>query len=205
MTNWSELIKNWGYFGIALSALLSAIVWLGKRAVDRWIDHDLDQHKNRLEMQLEKLKADLVIAGKESEIRFNKLHEKRAEIIAELYCQINDAEIAVEMYYRRFKIREDGKLTDEIVEKARSETVRKCTAAFEFFRRNELYFSEKLAFKIAGLISLIQGTGLLPPGLLPVGSNGDQLLNDWRQKEAEIRDVKKEIASEFRILLGVYT
>jgi hypothetical protein len=58
-------------------------------------DEKLETHKSQLKAQadveIEKLKSELSIAAAQNQFRFSTLHEKRAEIIAEVYASLREA------------------------------------------------------------------------------------------------------------------
>jgi len=53
----------------------------------------LEEFKSDLQRELEQFKDQLQVAAKENEIRFSRLHEKRAEILAELFGQLSALDI----------------------------------------------------------------------------------------------------------------
>ncbi len=69
--------------------LLAAIGWLIKALVSEWLRRDTESFKSRLttdaSIEVERLKSSLQMVAAEHQIRFTKLQEKRAEVIAELY------------------------------------------------------------------------------------------------------------------------
>src|SRR5262245_28272523 len=82
---WQELIK---YLGSAV-ILTGALACLAKGLTKHILSKDLATYKAQLEAtakeELERLKGQLQVAAKEHEIRFGKLHEKRAEAVMELH------------------------------------------------------------------------------------------------------------------------
>jgi hypothetical protein len=106
-------------------ALTAALVWLFqswmserlKNAIKHEYDIKLESHKAELKAGLdteleaykaklsvdnaaatERLKSDLQIAATEQQIRFTKLHEKVAEVVAEIYSRLYDYTLAVDGY-----------------------------------------------------------------------------------------------------------
>lgn len=82
--------------------LVAALGWLTrswiserlKNAIKHEYDEKLETHKSQLKAQsdveLEKLRADLSIAAAERQFKFTKLHERRAEVIAETYALLQE-------------------------------------------------------------------------------------------------------------------
>jgi len=83
---------------------VSALGWLTrswiserlKNSIKHEYDQKLETHKAELkaqsEVEIERLKSNLSIAAKEREVVFSKLNEKRAEVIAEIYSLLVQAE-----------------------------------------------------------------------------------------------------------------
>jgi hypothetical protein len=83
--NWTELLKNVG----GGAALLGIVAWLIKTLTKQWLDRDAEGFKSRLQAttsaEIERLRNSLQMVALEHQVRFTKLHEKRAEVIADLY------------------------------------------------------------------------------------------------------------------------
>lgn len=103
----STLIANFAInilTSAAVSALLSsALVWLGKTwiserikgAIQSEYNEKLETHKAQLKAQsdteIERLRAQLNLTSMEHQVRFAGLHNKRAEVIAEVYQLLVEA------------------------------------------------------------------------------------------------------------------
>jgi DNA primase large subunit len=87
-TDITEIIKVLG--GEAL--FLAAAAWLIKALVSNRLRQEAEAFKIRLQadasVELEKLRASLQLAATEHQIRFAKLHEQRALIIADLHTRL---------------------------------------------------------------------------------------------------------------------
>jgi hypothetical protein len=70
-------------------------------------DTELEQLKARLkassDVEIEKLKSQLNIAAAERQLRFSRLHEKRAEVIAEVYASLKRLVQAIAEYVSIFE------------------------------------------------------------------------------------------------------
>ncbi|MEO7050359.1 MAG: hypothetical protein ABI128_01720, partial [Rhodanobacter sp.] len=69
--------------------LVAVLGWLARSLVQNILTKDLDAHRIRLESENQRAAQafghELSLAAKEHDIRFGKLHERRAETIAKLY------------------------------------------------------------------------------------------------------------------------
>ncbi|MBB5206703.1 hypothetical protein [Chiayiivirga flava] len=100
----------------ALSTVLASIVlWLGrawiserlKHAIKAEYDEKLESHKAQLKAQsdveLEKLRSELSVRATEHQVTFSRLHEKRAEVIAQTYSNLRAAHDAIKDYTKVFE------------------------------------------------------------------------------------------------------
>lgn len=87
--NWQDVITNIVATVGGGAVLLGAAAWLIKSALTHKLAQDTEVFKTQLRAnanaEIERLKASLQIAAVEHQVRFAKLHERRAELIAELY------------------------------------------------------------------------------------------------------------------------
>src|SRR5690606_27647479 len=76
-------------------ALVAVLGWLSKSLISQLLAKDIESFKIALksesESASEKLRHELEKAMIEHQVRFSKLHEKRAEVIAELYSLLVQA------------------------------------------------------------------------------------------------------------------
>ncbi len=61
------------------------------------------QLKAQADVEIEKLKSEFSIAAAKNQFRFSKLHEKRAEIIAEVYASLGEAITCLMEYTKAFE------------------------------------------------------------------------------------------------------
>lgn len=78
---------------IASFTLSAAIIaYLAKELVKLWISKDLEAHKARLQSEsareAERLRAELTRSNLEHEVRFTRLHEQRARVIAGIFGRL---------------------------------------------------------------------------------------------------------------------
>jgi hypothetical protein len=80
---WLDLLKT----VLPDTVLIAAVAWLSKAITT-----------HRLSRDIERFRSDLVIEAHRDNTVFSRLHERRAEIIAELYAALVAAEAAVRQY-----------------------------------------------------------------------------------------------------------
>jgi hypothetical protein len=167
--------------------------------------------KEELQRDLEGLKHQLTLVAQEHQIQFAKLHEKRAEVVVELYFLMEDANIHMRLFARVLELKGKGKSTAEKVNHWHNTTKEKCQKLFDFARRNKLYFGEATAGMIEHLVFSIQEPSLMfgivggiPSDECESDDNyGADIVDRWAENSAAITKTMKIIEREFRQLLGV--
>jgi len=201
-TFWQEFLKYLGSVTIAAAAL----AWLIKSIVNHVLSKDIETFKKRLELQseteIEKLKSQLQIAAKEHEVRFSKLHEKRATIVAEFYESLVSLRRSIE-FFVRVEVRRTGLQGHK--DRAR-DLFKRASELTAFFSKNELYFRKDIAERIERLIEIIQE----PVYKYHIFANDPdklekympEVIESWQEEVPEIDNILQLLAGEFRTLLG---
>ncbi len=90
--NWQEIITTLGVTTSVGVPLLGAAAWLIKTVLNQGLARDAEVFRTQLradaDKEIERLKNSLQMVAVEHQVRFSKLHEKRAEIMAELYKRL---------------------------------------------------------------------------------------------------------------------
>ncbi len=148
----------------------------------------------------------------EFKTRFNKLHEKRMEVIAELYRRIVRAEQAMRTFVtvmppesgENLKLPEKGKLVYKAIDEL-----------WDFFTENRIYFNEGICNKLSTLENEIFEACLFfeysMVNYLKADASEEEKIKKLENVLAKVRDsskrilpsIKKEIEDEFRNLIGV--
>src|SRR3954462_9455759 len=83
-------------------ALLAALAWLGRSLFEHWLSKSVEAFKARLEAEsnsaAERLRHELGMVALEHQVRFSKLHERRAEVIAQAYTKLVEAYWALQSF-----------------------------------------------------------------------------------------------------------
>ena len=117
----------------ATPALFGALAGLTKSLVTHSLSRDVERFKGQLQL-----------ATIEHQIRFNRLHEKQATIIAELYEKLLPAKFcfaALKQSQAEEFSDHDRKLVDKVIEV--------CFEAFRFSHQHEIYIDDALFQKIS--------------------------------------------------------
>lgn len=126
---------------LAVLLLFITKTWISERlknSIRSEYDQKLETHKAKLkadtQVEVEQLKAQLQIINKEHEVRYTRLHEKRAEIISESYTRLKNVHASLGNYVSIFEIAGGS---------SREERRQIATDAHDAFKN---YYSTKLIF-----------------------------------------------------------
>lgn len=197
---------------ITSAAVTAALVWLVKswiserlkNAIKSEYDQKLETHKAQLKAQsdveIERLRSQLNITGLEHGVRFSKLHEKRAEVIAETYALLKVVS---------FRLGDFVKIFESAGDSSREERRNAAAKAHEEFRS---YYTAKLIFFPSATASKleeinVQLVKIFNEFVFTVErSKGADKTANWIELFNRVNDempaALKELESEFRKLLG---
>ena len=197
---WTEVIKFVGG-----SAILLAITgWLIRTTTQHFLTKDIEQYKDEIQrkrdMELEELRAALNIETVTHEVKFLKLHNRRAEIIEELFKKLVVFEDAASC----FMVEVDMHDIKELQIKA-NEFIDIYFDFQEYFKKNEIYFSKKLCGLISGLYSDVFNQSIL--GYYNTeSSDSEGFKASFNKVKSNIlsrnEQIKSQIINEFRELIG---
>ncbi|MDO8541835.1 MAG: hypothetical protein Q7S40_15470 [Opitutaceae bacterium] len=193
--NWSLLFAQ-----IVLSGTtLSLVAWLSKTLVSQQLSKDLEAFKRQLAIEADR-----------DRVRFSKLHERRAEIIEEVYRRAHDI---LGMLRLQSTNPADAKGTSEHLTTELVEIV-------HYFGRHALYFSDDVKRKFQAIFVI----GLAKPMLALYGIGELQdFERRMKERNRDISDIRltqpfvdslkeqipaldqlmRELENEFQTLLGV--
>ncbi|MGA4606693.1 hypothetical protein [Pseudoalteromonas maricaloris] len=197
----------------AVSAVLTGIlIWMAKswiserlkNAIKSEYDQKLETHKAQLKSQMdvevEKLKSSLSIAAAERHVKFSKLHEERASVIAETYSLLKDVYITLQNYVKIFEPAGD-KPREE-----RREIASKAHGRFrEYYPKKIIFLPQKTAEKLEEIdMELVRTFNEFAWTVDFQQGGGDAM--KWNEIFERMRGEMKlalgELENEFRKLLG---
>ena len=199
--NWQALVTTLGSVGIGVAAL----AWLVRALVQHWLSRGLDRFKEQLRSDhqhaLEKLRADLQRVTFEHQTRFSQLHLKRAEVIAELYEKLIDAE--------RLNRRLALTFSEVGTKEAAHDYFEASTATREFlnfYKRNEIYFDDTLCSKLGEFHGQLQGVLFTWLPYFGPFSEDTEPSKEFVDETSKIMDkapqIRNQIKASFRDILG---
>lgn len=195
---------------VALSGLLLWMIrsWLSERlknAIKHEYEQKLETHKTQLKAQsdveLEKLRSQLNITATEHEVRFSRLHEKRAEVISETYSLLKELYMRLGDYVKIFEPAGDTP------KEQRRDAAR---TAFQNFRgyyvNRVIFFPKATANKLEQIELELVKTFNEFFFTVDMGKGLESTTNKWMEiferVQGEIKAALTELEDEFRRLLG---
>jgi len=199
--DWQDLIKTLG----GETLLLAAVAWLAKALISSRLARDVEQFKvqlkNNADTEIEKLKSSLQIIALEHQVRFSELHERRAEVIAELHGLLLDSEGVARKFI----------LTDMRDRNEAAAAKLKVLELYDFIQKHRLY----LPNSVCSLLDNFQGklqrsvifvsvywTDVDSPNQQMIAEQNNIMRDACQALETDLPALRKILENEFRKLLG---
>lgn len=197
---------------ITSASVSGLLIWLTKswiaerirNAIKNEYDQKLETHKAQLKAQsdieIEKLRSQLSIAATEHKVRFSKLYEKRARVIAQTYALLKKLYVCLGEYVNIVQLpnappkEEQRKAAAEAHQNFRS-----------YYITRAIFFPQKTASKLEEIdLELVRTFNQFVIGVEM--SKKPDSTNKWidifNRVEGEIKTALDELEDEFRRLLG---
>lgn len=163
---------------------------------------DIEKYKADYQKELERFKADIQKSAFEHQTRYQSLHTKRAEIIAELYSLLVQAEQDAISLARLFQAIGEPSQEEKIKQAFKSGK-----SLQEFFERNRIYFKQESCERIAGFVQGLYHASINYAVVVSPESGGkdrgEYWGKVWDELTKELPPIKADIEKEFREILGL--
>jgi 7-cyano-7-deazaguanine synthase in queuosine biosynthesis len=192
------------------AVLFGAMAWLVRSVINHFLSKDLEKFKLNLQresqQELMRLQSSLQLVELEHQIRFSKLHERRAEIIAELYTRAVGLYRAASAFVKLYQSLDEAKNKENI--KSLWNAADKFRNYFDehriYFNENTCTtidsFNEALSKACSNLIVFIQDAPAL-------NLTTAQIWDEWNKTmtlmEGDVPKIRKSLEESFREILGV--
>jgi hypothetical protein len=183
--NFLELLQNLGIYTL----MIAGLSFLARSIVLQYFSKDLERFKSTLAM-----------AAYEHQIRFSRLHEKRAKVIEETYANLVDLYDVSIRFLDRFPYKQREEATAIV------QDVLKATSRFmTHFERHRIYFDSEVSGKIIRLNEAILDALNVPLGdAIGAPHVGECLSRDFiNEMKDRIPPIKTDLENAFREILGV--
>jgi len=192
--------------------LLLVLGWLARSFGSQLLAKDLEKFKTELaatsSAATERLKHDLQLAALEHQVLFSKLHERRAEIVAELYGLLVEAHWSAQSFISL------GEWSGEPSKKEKYVAAMNSTADFyRYFDKNRIYLPDALCAQLEQFVRDVRSKVIEfgvyvnnDPDVVPPHV-AQQKFDTWIKVaeyfDKEIPRARIALESELRSILGV--
>lgn len=186
--------------------LLVAVGWLVRSLIGQYLSKDLEGYKETLrletELGLENLKSKLAINAVSHQIKFSRLHEKQAELVEELYFDVDRldqlSKSLISVFVGNTAVKEKEERATEILNEYLELNAK--------FHKNKLYFTPQVFL----LLNSYRNTVFEPATVLLEDipdSEKEGFMEGYtdghEHNTKKLENLRSAIESEFRNLLGV--
>ncbi|MFN4166116.1 MAG: hypothetical protein ACK4GK_16180 [Ferrovibrio sp.] len=203
-----QIISQIGIAALTASGLIFlARTWMSERiknSIKNEYDQKLETHKAELkaksEIEIERLKSQLNITAAEHQIKFSRLHERRAEIVAETYSTLRELLFALNDYVKIFEL-SGGPTREE-----RYKTLFTAHRAFyDAYSLKLIFFPKTVADKLDGINKDCLNASNEFRIFVDLGQHPEKT-KKWidiaEAVEKKILSALRDLEDEFRSLLG---
>lgn len=205
--NWNEIVTILG----GQTIFLAAVAWLIKALLSPRLALEVEAFKAKLQVdadsQIERLRGSLQMAALEHQVRFSRLHEMRAKVIAQLYARLLEAERAGAQY-----VLLDAHHADEAKrEKGYSAALETVREFYIFAAERKIYFPGPIFDTLEALLKKMRlaviGVDIYGRIKYPTPQTQDQKNKTFEEAfdafEQDIPKLTRDLEGEFRKILGV--
>lgn len=177
---------------------LPALISIGVTAYAKSnYDKKLEKVKLKNAKKLSNFQSQIDILKSQENIKFAKLHEKRFEVLAEIYKHINDIVAALHNNVIPLKITEKDLPFEESEKKLFDKYKIVVFTFYEYFAINKIYLGVNIVDLIDNLV--MQSNIIASENAMKKGQGGIEVYNKLNEI---VMPIKKEIEIEFRKVLG---
>ncbi len=204
--NWQYVLTTVG----GTTGIVLAIAWLARSLFTHQLTRDVEAYKARLKAQgdieIERLRNSLQIASIEHQVRFSNLHEKQAQIIADVYTKL----VVVSRRCESFVLTTEGTPAKEKRDEY-NEMAALIRTFVEFVEDHKIYLPDDVLTLVDRVLDPLRKS------VFSVGSHtrfefptpqqeqkiGEAFTKAYEAFNAEIPQAKNALVSSFRRILGV--
>lgn len=207
METWQTILLAFG----GNAALLAVLGYLGKSILEKLIVRDTKQFESNLKAKsdaaIDQLKAELQLKSIEHQVRFSRLHEKRADVIAELYGLLVEALWEAESFLSPMEWAGEPNKKEK-----HQHAMNKLVELFQYFDKHRIFLPPEVCASLEALVRDIR-LQVINFGVW-VRYENYELTNDsnikkqdawnlgWDAIKNQVPIARESLENEFRKLLG---
>jgi hypothetical protein len=184
--------------------------YLGRVWADRALENQRQENArlnleftHQLGLVTERAKSALQIRALEHQVRFSKLHERRAEIICELYAKVQDAWLVSE----RFILFDGYKADKEKQKETYPQINRRFLELLRAVETDRIFLPESLCASLENAViavrKIVVGVECYGSAAQTFEQKQQVLIDAMRAFDRDAPAAKKALVDEFRTILGV--
>jgi hypothetical protein len=193
-------------YGLAGQAvLLAALGWLIRMLITNSLARDAAEFQARLQLDNEAFRSRLEMEAHRQATVFTRLHEQRAEVIAEVYKLLAIAERALRSMVTPFQM-----YGEDPYSKKMNSSALAIMAFQEGFEQARIWFALDTCNKADAVLTELRGIHnhftIIVHGGSTAGekvANAEEWGKAWDRVESKFQPLKTALEDEFRALLGV--
>jgi hypothetical protein len=210
MEIWETILLAFG----GNAALLLILGYLGKSLLDKLIVQDTKRFESELKAKsdaaIEQFRNTLQLQAIEHQVRFSRLHDKRASVIAELYSHLVEALWEAESFLSPMQ-----SAGDDDRKKKYDQAQDKLVELYRYFEKHRIYLPEEICTSLQDLIQNVRsktikfGVWVRYGDHLHSEDSRKQMMeaedSAWQEFTNEAPVARRSLENEFRLLLGATT
>lgn len=193
------------------TAILAVLAFVAKSLFEKILARDTKRFESELkaasDAEIEHLKNQLQLRSIEHQVRFSRLHERRAETIAKLYELLVEALWAAESFLSPAEwVGEPSKREKHVT------AMNKLVDTFRYFDQHKIYFDEELCESLEKLLRETRRlviefgvwVGFDEHSLTDQSAKQKQeaWLANWQAIQKDIPEARRQLEHKFREILG---
>ncbi len=166
---------------------------------------DIEKFKSNQELELERFRSELQNSALEHQIRYQSLHVKRAEVIAEIYGLVTQAQEDIISLIKPYEL--DGEPSQDEKSKQAFKSVKEL---YDYYKKKKIYFKQETCERIDNFIQVLSNSRLKFNFILEAQAHRmdhmkiiEQWQTEWEKLTKELPLIKAELEEEFREILGL--
>jgi len=191
--------------------LLGCLAWLTRSVLQHWLTKDVESFKadllQQFAVQNERLRHDLQTRAIEHQVSFSKLHERRADVVAEAYAKLVEAYWAMQSFASIVEWKGEPSKLEKY-----QEAMNKSTDYFRYFDKNRIFlpadvceeldaFSQGMRTEAVGFGVWLQTEAQFSGGQFGKEKH-DAWQKAWKYFENEAPKARAVLEEELRTLLS---
>jgi len=193
------------------AVLLAVLGWLARSLLGQLVAKDLERFKTQLasasNAAAEQLKHELQLVAQEHQILVSKLHEKRAQVVAETYGLLVEAQWAAQDFISPMEWAGEPTKKEKY-----GPAMNKAAEFYRYFDKNRIYLPTELCANLEGFLRAMR-TKVIGFGVYvgreeehmtsaALEKKHDAWMKAWEYFDTEVPKARAALEDELRVIIG---